>query len=119
MSETMDTATEPKRPGGFLDLGDDDICQRASRRYSRVSFALLLLIVVSNIAGIGLSVVVMVMNHGDPQALTAKGFSPPAWRFSTMPPAKKSSGNCSFSRAALGAVSLPWLFTRAPPIPAA
>ena len=70
MSETMDTATEPKRPGGFLDLGDDDICQRASRRYSRVSFALLLLIVVSNIAGIALSVAFLAMNQGDPKALT-------------------------------------------------
>lgn len=70
MSETFDTQTEPKRPGGFLDLGEDDICQRASKRYSRVSLALLALIVVANVVAIGLSTVIMMMNNNDPKALT-------------------------------------------------
>ncbi|MGX8704661.1 MAG: hypothetical protein ACSW8H_09480, partial [bacterium] len=69
MSEPFDTQAEPKRPGGFLDLGEDDICQRASRRYSRVSLALLVLIVVGNAVAVGLSVVLIILNHNDPNAI--------------------------------------------------
>ena len=69
MSEPFDTQAEPKRPGGFLDLGEDAICQSASRRYSRVSLALLVLIVVGNAVAVGLSVVLIILNHNDPNAI--------------------------------------------------
>lgn len=57
MTDTFDTA-EPKRPGGFLDLGEDDICQRAKKRYSRVSLALLVMILVANAVALAISALI-------------------------------------------------------------
>ncbi|MGX8728454.1 MAG: CPBP family intramembrane glutamic endopeptidase [Lachnospiraceae bacterium] len=62
MSETFDTTAERKRPGGFLDLGDDDICQRAKRRYNRVALALFGLILAAN--GIAIIISLILKNAG-------------------------------------------------------